>query len=106
MKKNMMIMVAGLGLLVAGCTTQSPYVGTWEGHVGEEPFLLNIAEEGNFVVYTETGDGKTRGSWNPLDKKQVEFVVDDDPKKIVGNLVNDDELVVSSEGESVKFTKK
>ena len=106
MKKNMMIMVAGLGLLVAGCATQSSYVGTWEGHVGEEPFLLDIAEEGNFVVYTETGDGKTKGSWNPLDTEQVEFVVVDDPKKIVGSLKGNNELVVSSEGESVIFTRK
>lgn len=106
MKKSMMIAVAGLGLLLAGCATQSPYVGTWKGQEdpGDEEIVLTLTEEGGMLFEGE-GDEVFVGSWEVSDEGKVELTAEGEDEKAVVTLV-DDVLVLSVGNESVKFTRQ
>ena len=105
MKKSMMIAVAGLGLLLTGCTKQSPYVGTWEGQMDGDEYVLKLTEEGGMLLEAED-DEVLVGSWEVTDDGKVELTAEGEDEKAVVTLVDDNELVVTADGDSVKFTRQ
>ena len=107
MKKSMMIAVAGLGLLLAGCATQSPYVGTWTGRekAGREEVTAKLTKEG--IVMIETSDGEVVvGNWLITDDRKVEISVEGEDKKAIATLVDDDAMVLSEGKHSMKLTRQ
>lgn len=105
MKKNIMVMFAGLVLLTAGCATQSPCVGTWTGeHIQGEEIILEVKEEGRFLITT---DGVGTGAWTPLGDGQFKLVITgDEGYQLIGAMITDDELVLTADGESVKLSRQ
>jgi len=109
MKKSiMMAMVAGLaGLLLTGCATQSPYVGTWEGQADGEGFVLKLTEEGRMVFEHTDGDGDVfLGIWEITDEGKVELTAEGEDEKAIVTLLDDNELILSVGGDSAKFTRQ
>lgn len=107
MKKSMIIAVAGLGLLLTGCATQSPYAGTWKGQekAGSEEITATLTDEG--IIMIETSDGEVvAGNWVTTDDRKIEISVVGEDKKATGTLVKDDLMVLSEGKHSVKLTKQ
>ncbi|MBN2703505.1 MAG: hypothetical protein JXR23_04765 [Pontiellaceae bacterium] len=121
MKKGIMIAVAGLGLMLAGCASKPSFSGVWrcekmppeameEGVVATQ---LVLAEEGAFSGYFEMEDGSPMGgfsgNWLTNGTGGIDFMVDESsggPEKGTGLLMDEDTLLGSADGITLTFTRQ
>lgn len=107
MKKNTMIMVAGLALLTAGCATQPSYVGTWQGEEDPgEAMILTMTEDGRFTVVEPDGSHVAAGTWESTEGGEVKLVSADEEGKEATAILSDGELVLSANEKSARFTRE
>ena len=97
---------------LVGCATQ-PFAGTWEGEVGgyREAFrlVMDVEPAGTWTAESVSSDGTTdqfAGTWVMQSGGTARFLQGNESEPAEGVLMNDNHLVLRSEGTETHFQRK